>query len=186
MGTDERLTELIHRAAGGESEAADALFSIIYPELRRLARSRLRRGPRDPLLETSSLVNELFLRFASAERLSLSDRVHFMRWASRAMRSIVVDYSRRQRALRRGGGATRITFTSRLGDGLIAPEEEILRVHDALDQVAAVEPRLASVVEMRYFSGLTEPEIAEVLGVTDRTVRRDWEKARLLLRAALT
>jgi RNA polymerase sigma factor (TIGR02999 family) len=185
MSSAERLTELIQKAAGGDSDAADALFSAIYPELRRLARSRLRGGRRGTLLETSSLVSEVFLRFATAGRLTLHDRTHFLRWACRAMRSIVIDFSRRQRAQRRGGDARRVAFTTRLSADVAAPEDQILRVHDALEQIAAVDPRLASVVEMRYFGGMTESEIAEALGVTDRTVRRDWEKARLLMRAAL-
>jgi RNA polymerase sigma factor (TIGR02999 family) len=184
MADQDRLTHLIHRAREGDAAAADALFAAIYPELRRLARIRLRGGGHQTLLETSSLVSELYLRFAAAERVQIDDRVHFMRWASRAMRSVIVDYVRRRRADRRGGGAERVTLTTgagAAGDGA----DEIVRVHEALKDLAAVEPRVAQVVEMRYFAGMTEAEIALALGVTDRTVRRDWEKARLLLRTAL-
>ena len=97
---------------------------------------------------------------------------------------MIVDFVRRQQADRRGGAAPHLTLTTQI-EGLPSGENEILRVHEALDEMAALDPRLAQVVEMRYFAGMTEAEIAEVLGVTDRTVRRDWEKARLLLREAL-
>jgi len=178
------LTELIHRAREGDTGAADALYGAAYPALRRLARARLRAGGRDLLLDTTSLVHESYLRFAEASRLSIQDRVHFMRWAGQVMRSVIVDFARRRRAGRRGGGAAPVTIDD---DFAVAPagEDEILRVHEALETLAAVDDRLARVVEMRYFCGLTETEIARSLGVTDRTVRRDWEKARLLLREAL-
>ena len=178
------LTELIHRAQRGDTAAADSLFAATYPELRKLARARLRPGGRSMLLDTTALVHESYLRFAAAGSLRLEDRLHFMRWAGRVMRSVIVDFIRRQQADRRGGAVPHLTLTTEI-DGLPSGENEILRVHEALDEMAALEPRLAQVVEMRYFAGMTEAEIAEALGVTDRTVRRDWEKARLLLREAL-
>jgi RNA polymerase sigma factor (TIGR02999 family) len=179
------LTELIHRAQRGDAEAADSLFAATYADLRRLARARLRTGGRNTLLDTSSLVHESYLRFAGAGRLQLEDRIHFMRWAGRVMRSVIVDFARRRQADRRGGSMARLTLTTQVEAQMVTGETEILRVHEALDEIAAMDPRMAQVIEMRYFGGLTEVEIAEVLGVTDRTVRRDWEKARLLLREAL-
>jgi RNA polymerase sigma factor (TIGR02999 family) len=101
------------------------------------------------------------------------------------MRSVIVDFVRHRQAERRGAGAGHVTLTTGIGVVPTAGEHEILRVHEALDEVASLNARMAQVVEMRYFGGMTEPEIAEALGVTDRTVRRDWEKARLLLREAL-
>jgi RNA polymerase sigma factor (TIGR02999 family) len=101
------------------------------------------------------------------------------------MRSVIVDFARRRKADRRGGDAVRVTLTDRLIPGRLDPEDEILRVHEALDHIAGLDARLAQVVELRYFGGLTDVEIGEALGITDRTVRRDWEKARLLLREAL-
>lgn len=178
------LTELIHRAQSGDREAADSLFEVTYADLRRLARARLRRGGRNTLLDTSSLVHESYLRFAGAGRLQIEDRVHFMRWAGRVMRSVIVDFARRKHASRRGGEAERITLTTQV-EPESGGETEILRVHEALDEIAKLDGRMAQVVEMRYFGGMTEAEIAEALGVTERTVRRDWEKARLLLREAL-
>ena len=179
------LTELIHRAQKGDADAADSLFAATYGELRKLARGRLRVTGRDTLLDTSSLVHESYLRFAGAGRLRLEDRVHFMRWAGRVMRSVIVDFVRRKHAERRGGAAAHIALTTGIDARVQSGEAEILRVHEALDQMAALNARMAQVVELRYFGGMTEPEIAEALGVTDRTVRRDWEKARLLLAIAL-
>jgi RNA polymerase sigma factor (TIGR02999 family) len=180
-----RLTELIHRARSGDEEAAQALFDATYPELRRLARARLRHGGRSLQLDTGSLVHESYLRFVRAGEVRIEDRVHFLRWTGRVMRSVIVDVVRRDRAHRRGGDAPHLTLTTQLGVAARAGEDEILRVHEALDDLAANDARLAQVVEMRYFGGLTDTEIAEALGVTDRTVRRDWQKARLLLKEAL-
>jgi RNA polymerase sigma factor (TIGR02999 family) len=123
--------------------------------------------------------------FARSGRLRLEDRIHFMRWAGRVMRSVIVDFARHRKAERRGAGVDRVTLTTQIGPPDAAGREQILRVHDALDEIASLNARMAQVVEMRYFGGMTEPEIAEARGVTDRTVRRDWEKARLLLREAL-
>jgi len=102
------------------------------------------------------------------------------------MRSIIVDFVRARSTEKRGGQAERLALTTGVADSVPAGEDEIIRVHDALRELAVVEPRLVSVVEMRYFGGLSEPEIAKALGVTDRTVRRDWQKARLLLAAAIS
>jgi RNA polymerase sigma factor (TIGR02999 family) len=178
------VTELLQRARVGDADAADALFAATYPDLRRLARARLRSGGRCTLLDTCSLVHESYVRFARAGRLELEDRLHFMRWAGRVMRSVIVDFARKRLSDRRGGGATPVTLTDGLAAGPCG-EAEILAVHEALRKLAEVDARMAQVVELRYFGGLTEPEIAEALGVTERTVRRDWEKARLLLREAL-
>jgi RNA polymerase sigma factor (TIGR02999 family) len=178
------VTQLIHRAQLGDASAADALYAATYADLCRLARSRLRSGCRHTLLDTGSLVHESFVRFAGARGLKLEDRVHFMRWAAQVMRSVIVDFVRRRLAARRGGGAARATFDVELAAGP-ANEEEILSVHEALDRIAAIDQRMTQVVEMRYFGGMTDPEIAATLGITERTVRRDWQKARLFLREAL-
>jgi RNA polymerase sigma factor (TIGR02999 family) len=179
------LTELIHLAAEGDADATERLFAATYPELRKLARLRLRAGGRQTLLDTSSLVHESYLRFANAGQLHLDDRLHFLRWAAKVMRSIIVDFARRRAADRRGGDWIRVTWTSDLDRGPSTSEDEIVRMHDALDELATIDARMAEIVQMRYFAGMRETEIAEVLGVTDRTIRREWEKARLLLRAAL-
>jgi RNA polymerase sigma factor (TIGR02999 family) len=108
-----------------------------------------------------------------------------MRYAARVMRSVIVDFARKRAAQRRGGGARHESLTLQIADGANAGEREIMRVHDALEELAKLDPRMAQVVEMRYFGGMNEPEIAQALEVTERTVRRDWAKARLWLAEAL-
>ena len=178
------LTQLIHRAQDGDRSAADALYASTYADLRRLARSRLRAGRRHTLLDTCALVHESYVRFVKSNHSKIEDRVHFMRWAAQVMRSVIVDFARSRVAARRGGDAPRIPFDEEMAGG-VSGEQEILSVHQALDRIATVDPRMAQVVEMRYFAGLSEPETAQALGITERTVRRDWQKARLLLREVL-
>jgi len=179
------ITELLERVTGGEPGARETLFGLLYPELRRLARSRLRRSEPITLLDTTSLMHESYLRFAQARSLSFDDRGRFFAFAANVMHSIVVDEIRKRRAECRGGAAEHVEFDTGAVDAQQGDEEQILRVHEALHDLAALEPRLAQVVEMRYFAGLTEAEIATTLGLTERTVRRDWDKARTLLYDAL-
>lgn len=179
------ITTLIERASGGDAEAVNSLFERLYPELRRLAHARLGQGSPDRILGTTALVHECFLKLRGAGRLSLNDRAHFMAYAASVMRSVIVDVARARRAERRGGDAVAVTLDSRVADETPAPEDEILDVHEALRALGALDERLVKVVEMRYFAGLEEAEIGAALGVTERTVRRDWRKARLLLAAAL-
>ena len=163
----------------------NAVFAEAYQELRKLARLRLRAGGRNTVLDTTSLVHESYLRLATAGRFRAEDRIHFLRYAGCAMRSVVVDAIRRRQSGRRGGAENRITLTTSAGFDVNAGERQILQVHEALTELAKYDTRMAQVVEMRYFGGLTETEIAEALEVTERTVRRDWEKARLWLSEAL-
>jgi RNA polymerase sigma factor (TIGR02999 family) len=179
------ITLLLRRAQEGDRGAFDNLFEVMYPELRRIAHARLTRNLRDTLMDTTMLVHECYVKFASAERLQPADRVHFLAYSARMMRSIIVDFARAKSAERRGGDAVHVTLNTELIDNTPAGEDEILGVHEALDEIARLDARLAQVVEMRYFGGMTDIEIAAALGVTDRTVRRDWEKARLLLATAL-
>lgn len=179
------ITLLIERARGGDGSALGSLFELLYPELRRIAHTRLRRGFPDPELGTTALVHECYLKLCDTRRLSAGDRTHFMGYVATAMRSIVVDIARHRASARRGGGALHVTLDDEHEGGDTAGEDEILRVHEALQELAELEPRLVQLVEMRYFSGLGDAEIAAALDVTDRTVRRDWHKARVLLAAAL-
>ena len=179
------VTQLLAAAREGDSAAAGRAFSLLYDELRRLARARLRPHQTMTLLDTTSLVHESFLKLVGAKSLPVEDRHHFFAYASRVMRSVIVDFARARRAERRGGDAERVVLDTALGEKLAAPENDVLRVHEALEVLAQADERLAQVVEMRYFGGMTEPEIAESLGLSERTVRRDWEKARLLLLAQL-
>lgn len=168
-----------------ESEKNQELFSLLYAELRRLAHSRLLKTGRVTLLDTTSLVHETFLRVAGAGRLEMSDRSQFLAYAARVMRSIVVDFVRQRMAERRGGDQGRVALDTESAVQLPSPEDEIIRVNDALQELAKVDARLVTVVEMRYFAGLSDEDIAAAIGVNARTVRRDWQKARLLLSLAL-
>jgi RNA polymerase sigma factor (TIGR02999 family) len=185
MDASRSLTDMIRRAQSGDAAALKDVFEAAYQELRGLARSRLRKGAPHALLGTTALVHEAYLRFAQAGRLRLEDRQHFLKYASRVMRSVIVDLVRERISQRRGGAATHVTLNpeliSSVGDG----EREIMQVHDALEELAQRDARLVEVVEMRYFAGMTEDEISTVLGVTVRTVRRDWKKARLFLAESL-
>jgi len=180
------LTDLIHLAQQGDELALRQVFDAAYEDLRRMARSRLRVSGRGTFLDTTSLVHESFVRFANAGELRIGDRQHFFRYAGHVMRSVIVDIARASLAERRGGGAGCVTLDTSIGNGAVSGEDEVIRVHEALEELALHDERMVQVVEMRYFAGMTETEIAAALGVTDRTVRRDWEKARLLLARALS
>ena len=183
---DTRIQPLLAAARAGDGAAAGELFALLYRDLRRLARARLHHdGNAGQQLDTTMLVHESFERFARLARLDVADRGHFMAYASRVMRSVIVDSARERLADRRGGGLPALTLSTELLDSLPDGEEMILDVHEALEVLAKADARLAHVVEMRYFGGYSEAEIGETLGVTERTVRRDWEKARLLLGAIL-
>ncbi len=164
----------------------DALWHASYGELKKLARASLRGGELT-LLQPTALVNEAYLKLAAQGRLRVEGRRQFFAYCSRVMRSVVLDLLREKQALRRGQGEPKLSLDTALIESIpaAAGEEEPLRVDAALRQLESVEPRLAQVVEMRYFGGFTEAEIAEILGLTERTVRRDWQKAKLLLRALL-
>jgi len=171
---------LIARVNAGEPGAQDALFATAYPALRELARTRLRdSGGHAGGLQTTQLVHESYLRLARSQRLQAESRREFFAYAARVMREFIVD------TLRRPRDGEPLTLDTRIEDELQGGSAEVLKVHEALAALQAAEPRLAQVVEMRYFGGYTEVEIGETLGLTERTVRRDWEKARLLLLALL-
>lgn len=179
------LTALLGNLRNGDNEALGKVYSALYNELRQLAHARLHGNDAPTLLDTTSLVHESYLRLLKAGQIDISNRAHFLAYAARVMRSIVVDFVRVRSAQRRGGKEIRVEFREDLEHPLASGEAEILKVNEALDSLAAVSERLVSVVEMRYFGGMNEAEIAEALGVAERTVRRDWEKAKLLLAAAL-
>ena len=162
-----------------------ALSAAAYADLHRLARARIRSSRPLTLLDTTGLVSDTFRRLAAQHDLAIDSRAQFLGYCARVMRSVIIDLIRERNADRRGGGAQKITLTTGIGESLPA-EDEPLRVDEALADLARVEPRLARVVEMRYFGGYNEDEVAEALGITVRTVQRDWQKARVLLRAMLS
>jgi RNA polymerase sigma factor (TIGR02999 family) len=170
------------------SAALPSISEQAYRQLRVIARARLRHGGRETLLDTSALVHEAYLRIvggSAAGGLGAAEQRRFLAYASRTMRSVIVDFARRRQSERHGGDVLIVTLTGALDEHQPAAADDIVRVHEALEQLAAVDARLAQVVEMRYFAGLSEVQIAQALDISERTVRRDWDKARLLLERAL-
>jgi RNA polymerase sigma factor (TIGR02999 family) len=170
------VTDLLLEVRRGNPEAMDRLFSLVYPQLRRIARRQLQGERPGHTLGTTGLVHETYLKLVDQSRIDWQDRGHFFAMAARAMRQILVDYARRYRTQRRGGGLQRVALTDRLA--VDEQAELVLAVHEALGRLAGVNERLSRVVECRYFAGLTEEETAVALGVTARTVERDWVKAK--------
>ena len=155
----------------------DRLFPLVYAELRRIAHRQLQGERPGHTLGTTGLVHETYLKLVDQTRVQWRDRAHFFALASRAMRQILVDYARRYRAQRRGGGTRRVS----LNEAIVPDERQaelMLAVHEALERLSAMNERLSRVVECRYFGGLSEEETAVALGVSARTVERDWVKAK--------
>ena len=177
------FTRLLADGADSGGVPVDSLWTVAYAELKLLAHSRLYRDGQATLLDTTSLVNESYLKLAGIKTLRIEDRKRFFAYASRVMRSVIVDLVRERLSQRRGGGAEHFALTATIADPV--ETDEPLRVHEALRELETVDPRLGQVVEMRYFGGLSDAEIAHVLDVNVRTVGRDWDKARLLLRDLL-
>jgi len=181
------ITMLLRRATEGDRAALDEVFSSLYPELRRVARARLHSQGRADSMNTTMLVHESFVRLVNASGLRLEDRQHFFAYAAKTMRHVIIDSAREYQAERRGGGAAHVTLAG--DDALQVPDtrasEELIRVNDALLELETLDPELVQVVEMRYFGGYSEQEIADFQGVTERTVRRRWDKARAWLYVAL-
>jgi RNA polymerase sigma factor (TIGR02999 family) len=179
------LTRLLAAARNGESGAVDQIVALTYQELRELAHQRLRRVPKITLLDTSALVHECYLRLEKLGQLNVGDQAHFLGYAARVMRSIVVDFARQRLAERRGGNAPHITLGTDIADPAAAAEEEVVQLDEALQELARLDERLVRVVELKYFGGLKSEEIAAALGIAERSVRRDWQKARVLLHEEL-
>jgi RNA polymerase sigma factor (TIGR02999 family) len=161
--------------------AAERLFEALYDELHRLAERQLRRGGPALSLGATTLLHEAYLALQRSEA-SFPDRARFMGYVARAMRGLIIDYARRGRAQKRGGGAFEITLTPEVAPAQAAAEAlDLERLGDALDELAAFQPALAELVDLHFFAGLSFVEIAALRGVSDRTVQRDWRKARLFL-----
>jgi len=181
---ESEITRLLGEWRGGDAAAGDRLAPLIYPELRRLARYHLRVRGREAL-STTELVHEAFLRLLSGSTPALESRSHFYSIAARIMRQVLTDWARRSLSAKRGAGQKAVSLDAVAASSNDPLFGDLIALDDALEALSAMDERKAIIVEMRYFGGMTESEIATVLGVTDRTVRRDWEKARLLLAAAL-
>jgi RNA polymerase sigma factor (TIGR02999 family) len=179
------ILSLLHSAEGGDRSAADQLFGTLYSELHRLAGRQLASQRPGMGLGATSLLHEAYLQMALRERPAFGDRGRFMAYAARVMRSLIIDFARRRQAQKRGG---QFEITALVGDEIDKPtdERELTRISDALDELASVEPELAQVVDLKFFCGFTFAEIAEMRGVTERTVQRHWDKARIYLHRSMT
>jgi len=185
---ESELQILIRRADGADPSAADQLFALLYHELHRLAEHQLRKGGGAAVtLGATTLLHEAYLNIAGrADGVAFADRPRFLGYASRAMRGLVIDYARRRQAKKRG----RQLEITLVGDEQSSAEalqtaEELVQLGDALDELAALEPALAELVDLHFFCGFSFGEIAALRDVSERTVQRDWRKARLLLQHAL-
>jgi RNA polymerase sigma factor (TIGR02999 family) len=182
----ESITGLLGLAQQGQREAFDRAFSLIHAQLRQAARAQLRNAGRDyQTLSATALINEAWLKLSRGS-FAVRDREHFIALAAHAMRQIIVDHARRACADKRGGQFIRITLTASLPEAQSHRAEELVLLDTAMQRLATVNERLAKVVEWRYFGGMTEPEIAGVLGLTERTVRSDWRKALAFLSAQMS
>ena len=177
------IASLLASAESGDPSAADALFAALYSELHRLAARQLGGRSSNLTLGTTTLLHEAYLNIARAGA-EFPDRARFMAYASRVMRRLVIDYARRRRAQKRGGGF-QITAMDREPEAPPADPEELVRISAALDDLAAADPPLAELVDLKFFGGFSLPEIAAMRGVSPRTTQRQWEKARLYLQDAI-
>ena len=181
MTTAARVDEILRARDPG---VLDRLMPVVYDELKRLAHHRLHSGDPTATLSTTELVHEAFLKLAAGATTAWDNRAHFFGAASHAMRQVLVDFARRRTATKRGGGLEQVQLGE--GDAALHIEiDEIIAVDDALVELERMDPRLRTVVDLRFFAGLGEHEIAQMLGVSTRTVERDWLKARLVLLDAL-
>jgi len=178
--TSQEITRLLLAWGQGDATALERLMPLVYAELRRVARRYMNRQRPDHTLQTTALVNEAYLRLIDSSRVQWQDRAHFFAVSAQLMRRILVDFARAQGNLKRGGGAARLALED-------APEvsaergADLIALDDALNALAAMNPRQSQVIELRYFGGLSEEETAEALKVSPRTVRRDWSLARAWL-----
>jgi len=178
------VTELLNRARAGDAASRDAAYELVYSELKRLAHCELAHQ-RGATLCTTALVHEAYVRLSGADATP-TDRRHLIALGARAMRFVLVDHARRALAQKRDGAVQSLTITGgAAGDDAAPSVTDVLALDQALERLAALDPRLVQVVEWRFFGGLSEPEIAAELGLTERTVQRDWRRARAFLHKEL-
>jgi RNA polymerase sigma factor (TIGR02999 family) len=178
------LSVLIASADLGDRSAAEALFAALYSELHRLARRELNRSGSSATLGVTTLLHEAYLEISGRDGAMFPDRARFMAYAARVMRGIIIDYFRHRQAQKRGGQFELTSFGSEMPAD-IAEHEHLAELSDALDELATVDPWLAQIVDLKFFCGFSFAEIAAMRGVSERTVQRNWEKARIYLYRAL-
>jgi RNA polymerase sigma factor (TIGR02999 family) len=175
---------LVAAAEQGDRAAADTLFATLYDELHRMARRELARRGAGVTLGATTLLHEAYLDISDREGAAFPDRNRFMGYASRVMRGLIIDYARRRQAQKRGGQFEITAIATDVADETPGADE-LTRVSDALDELDATEPRLARIVDFKFFCGFSFAEIGSMLGISERTVQRDWEKARIYLHRVL-
>ena len=178
------ITQLLDAARGGDRTSMDRVLSTLYQELHTMARRQLA-GQQGQTLNATALVHEAYLKLAGRDGAQFDDRSHFFAYAASAMRSVVVDYARQRLAQKRGGDLHRVTELPEDIEGGLRLDEDMLGLDEALSKLAKVDAKLAQVVELRYFAGLSEADIAALMERSERSIRRDWQKARMFLLAAL-
>lgn len=180
------IESLLRQADHADRTAADTLFALLYQELHRLAEANIRRAGGVVSLGATTLIHETYLNIVGRENLGFADRARFLAYASRAMRGLTLNYARGRRAAKRGGGLE-ITLSEDHVPAALANQtaQELSKLDDALQELAELEPALAELIDMHFFAGFSLTEIAKLRGVSDRTVQRDWRKARMLLQDSL-
>ena len=181
---DPTLQSLIASVERGDLPATEALFAALYGELHRLARRELARSGAQVMLSPTTLLHEAYLDISGREGSMFPDRARFMGYAARVMRGLIIDFARNRRAVKRGGRFEITSIGTEIGESA-ADSGELEKIGDALDELAAVDADLAQIVDLKFFCGFSFVEIAAMRGVSERTVQRGWEKARLYLHGAI-
>lgn len=181
LPASQQITAWLTNWREGDQEAPERLFAVVYPELRRIAARFLHNERDHHTLEPNALVNELCVRLLGSQLINYQDRTHFFAIAAQTMRRILIDYARARIADKRGGAQDRVSLSAVEGWNPVAQSEDILSLDEALTKLEKADPRAARVVELRFFGGLQEDEVAEVVGVSIVTVKRDWKVARAWL-----
>ncbi|MCA9539885.1 MAG: sigma-70 family RNA polymerase sigma factor [Myxococcales bacterium] len=181
----EQVTQLLRAATAGDARASNDLMGIVYDDLRRLANHLMQNERSNHTLQPTALVHEAYMRLIRYDQMQWQDRAHFFAMAARQMRRLLVDHARRHRADRRGSGAPRLSLDEGLGL-TVDNETDVLMLDDALEKLEALHPRQAQMVVMRFFGGMSVADIAEVFGVTTRTIQTDWAMARAWLKRELS
>ena len=176
----ESITALLASAERGDRAAADAVFAALYEDLHRMARRELARRGAGVTLSATTLLHDAYLNISRREGVAFPDRNRYMGYASRVMRGLIIDYARSRQAQKRGGQFEITSVSTDVADPM-ANVDELMRISDTLDELAQVDPRLVRVVDLKFFCGFSFVEIAEMMNVSERTIQRDWEKARIFL-----
>jgi RNA polymerase sigma factor (TIGR02999 family) len=182
---ESQISALFASTQKGDPAAAQQLFQVLYAELHNVARREIARNGAGGSLGATTVLHEAFLNMSGRVKINFPDRAHFMAYAARAMRGLIIDYVRSRRAQKRGSAFEFTSLDTTIAAEACADDHELARLSDALDELAIVDPELAELVDLKFFCGFSIAEIADIRGVSERTIQRDWEKARLYLHRAV-